>query len=434
MAGPTLLRQTAPMIVALGCAYLIAHFYRVSTGVIAPDLMNEVGLSAEALGALSSAFFFAFALAQIPVGVLLDRFGPRLVIPGVTVLAIIGAVIFALSHEALGLAIGRAFMGAGTAAVLMGTLVIGSRWFPPDRFGAVTSSFVALGTVGALLATTPLAFASDVLGWRGAFFGMAVLTLVAGAFVWLVVRDAPPGHPHFSRKPENLRAVWLGLGEVVRNRRLPYILAINSVTYGSTLTIVALWGGPYLTNVHGLDGVGRGNILLLATLGQVVGHVAYGQMDRWLDTRKWLIVGGACCFAIIFAILALVPQMPLWQVAALFTLMGMVSSYSSMITTHGRAIFPNHLVGRGMTTNNMSVFLGAAILQWLSGLVIGAALDAGLSEAEAFRVMFGFLAVLLVIGVSVYSRIDDAKPSADARRHAAELAARAAAAQAPKSS
>jgi predicted MFS family arabinose efflux permease len=249
---------------------------------------------------------------------------------------------------------------------------------------------------------------------------------VAGIFVWLTVRDAPPGHPYFSRKPEDLRAVWLGLGEVIRNRRLPYIIAINSVTYGSTLTIVALWGGPYLTNVHGLDGVGRGNILLLATIGQVVGHLAYGRMDRWLDTRKWLIVGGASCFIVIFATLALVPHLALWQVALLFTLMGTVSSYSSMITTHGRTIFPDRLVGRGMTTNNMSVFLGAAILQWLSGLVIGAALDAGLSEGQAFRVMFAFLAVLLAIGLSIYSRIDDAKPSADARRHAAELAARAA--------
>ncbi len=426
-----MLRQTAPMIVALGCAYVVAHFYRVSTGVIAPDLVTEVGLSAEALGALSSAFFFAFAFAQIPVGVLLDRFGPRLIVPGVTVFAIIGALIFALSHEALGLAIGRAFMGAGTAAVLMGTLVVGSRWFPPDRFGAVASSFVALGTVGALLATTPLAFASDVLGWRGAFFAMAVLTLLAGIFVWFTVRDAPPGHAYFSRKPEDLRAVWLGLGEVIRNRRLPYIIAINSVTYGSTLTIVALWGGPYLTNVHGLDGVGRGNVLLLATIGQVVGHLAFGRMDRWLDTRKWLIVGGAVCFALVFLVLALAPQLVLWQVAALFTLMGLVSSYSSMITTHGRTIFPDRLVGRGMTTNNMSVFMGAAILQWLSGLVIGAALDAGLSQSEAFRVMFGFLAVLLAIGVSIYSRVDDAKPSADARRHAAELAARAAQTEKP---
>ncbi len=426
MAEQSVLRQTAPMIVALGCAYVVAHFYRVSTGVIAPDLVTEVGLSAEALGALSSAFFFAFAFAQIPVGVLLDRFGPRLVVPGVTVFAIIGSLIFALSHEALGLAVGRAFMGAGTAAVLMGTLVIGSRWFPPDRFGAVASSFVALGTVGALLATTPLAFASDLLGWRGAFFAMAVLTLVAGILVWFTVRDAPPGHAYFSRRPEDLRAVWLGLGEVIRNRRLPYIIAINSVTYGSTLTIVALWGGPYLTNVHGLDGVGRGNVLLLATIGQVVGHLAFGRMDRWLDTRKWLIVGGAVCFILVFLALALVPQLALWQVAALFTLMGLVSSYSSMITTHGRTIFPDRLVGRGMTTNNMSVFLGAALLQWLSGLVIGAALDAGLSQSEAFRVMFGFLAVLLAIGVSIYSRVDDAKPSADARRHAAELAARAA--------
>jgi MFS family permease len=414
------LRRAVPIIAGLIAVYLLAHFYRVSTGVIAPDIMADTGIGPEAMGGLSSAFFFAFAFSQIPFGILLDRYGPRRVVPAVASLAAIGAFVFASSDGVTGLTIGRALMGVGTAPVLMGSLVVGARWFPPDRFAAVASFFVAMGTLGALMATTPLGAVAEFAGWRGAFYIMGFVTLGCAAVAYLVVRDAPPGHPYYSRTPETLDKVARGLGEVLRNPQLKFVIAINSVGYAAVLAITALWGGPYLSEVYGLEPIARGNVLLLMTFGQVLGHLVYGRLDRILDTRKGLIVFGAMASITILLVLALSPGMPLWLLTGLFVLLGLISGYTVIITTHGRAIFPERLVGRGMSTNNTSVFLGAAVVQSLTGLLIGAfETETGAPSETGFRVMFGFLAALQIVALIVYSRAQDPKPSEDAARQAA---------------
>ncbi len=418
--APSNLRRALPIIAGLCAIYVLAHFYRVSTGVIAPDIMAETGLGPEAMGGLSSAFFFSFALFQIPVGILLDRFGPRRVVPTLLVLAVAGALIFALSNTATGLTIGRALMGMGTASILMGSLVVATRWFPPDRFAAVASFFVAMGTLGALLATTPLAAVSEVVGWRSSFFLMAGVTSIFGVIAFAVVRDAPPGHAYYARRPEGFAEVVRGLGEVLRNPQLKYIVAVNSVGYAAVLAITALWGGPYLAEVHGLGPVGRGNVLLLMTLGQVLGHLIYGRLDRILDTRKRLVVFGVVVSITLLLALALLPGLPLWVVASIFVLFGFVSGYTVIITTHGRAIFPEHLVGRGMTTNNTSVFLGAAIVQGATGALIGGFMtESGETPEVAYRAMFGFLAALQIVALMIYSRSRDVRPSDDIARKAA---------------
>lgn len=364
---------------------------------------------------------FAFALFQIPVGILLDRFGPRMVVPALLVFAVAGAFVFAMSSTATGLTIGRAMMGMGTASILMGSLVVATRWFPPDRFAAVASFFVAMGTLGALLATTPLAAISEAVGWRSAFYLMGGVTLVFGVVAFSVVRDAPPGHAYLQRRPESLRQVVHGLGEVLRNSQLKYIVAVNSVGYGAVLAITALWGGPYLAKVYGLEPIGRGNILLLMTLGQVVGHLTYGRLDRILDTRKNLIVFGVAVSIALLTVLALVPNLPLWAVTTIFITFGIASGYTVIITTHGRAIFPERLVGRGMTTNNTSVFLGAALIQGITGAIIGSfPTEFGETPAVAYRAMFGFLAAVQIIALLIYSQAKDVRPSDDMARQSSD--------------
>jgi predicted MFS family arabinose efflux permease len=200
--------------------------------------------------------------------------------------------------------------------------------------------------------------------------------------------------------------------EVLRNRQLPYVFVVNSVAYPSVVTIAGLWGGPYLSDVHGLGPVERGNVLLIMTLGMVVGHLTYGRLDRVFDTRKWLIVFGSLSSLVLFVLLASVPALTLWQVTVVFTLLGMLTSYSSLITTHGRAIFPEHLVGRGMTTNNMSVFLGAAAFQWLSGWVIGLHAPMGSPPPiAAYQAMFAVIGGIHLVSVLIYLRARDVKPS-----------------------
>ncbi len=412
MKGSTRSRAAARIVASLCAAFIVSQFYRSSTAVIAPELIRDMGLSAEALGGLTGIFYLTFAVAQVPVGVLLDRFGPRRTVAGLLGFAGGGALVFAAAQTPWALTLGRALMGLGCAGVFMGSLVVCARWYAPDRFATVAAVILSVGGTGNLFSTTPLALAAEAVGWRGAFVGMAAITAALCALVWVVVRDAPPGHPYHARRPESLGQTIRGLREVLTNPRLPYILAISFVAYPAVATVLGLWAGPYLNDVYGLDAVDRGNVLLMATGAMVIGTLCYGPLDRVFDTRKRIVVCGALITAAVLAALALAPALALWQAAALLVALGGFGIYAVMIIAHGRAIFPERLVGRGITVVNFANFSGVAVMQMAAGLIVGAfpATDGAAPEA-AYRLVFGFLAATIVLALMFYARAADAKPS-----------------------
>ena len=186
-------RQALQIFLVLCGAYVASQFYRVANAAIAPELMTELELSAEAMGGITGLFFFAFAAAQIPTGVLLDRYGARLTMTALFLVAVLGSFIFAVANGGLLLAIGRILLGVGCAAGLMGAMVVIARWYPEDRFARLSALLFVIGGGGTLLATTPLAWAVEIIGWRGAFLGMAGLTGFFSVLLFLFVRDGPPG-------------------------------------------------------------------------------------------------------------------------------------------------------------------------------------------------------------------------------------------------
>src|SRR6476660_1719679 len=195
-------RRGLIIVTTLATAYVASHFFRASNVTIGLDLMRDLAIGPEALGALTGAFFFGFAAMQIPCGFFFDRYGPRRTVVGMLILATIGGVVFTLAPTWPILLTGRALMGAGFGVMLVGSMVVISRWFPPDRFSTFTAMVLSIGLLGNLAATTPLAWASQAIGWRGVFGAAVVFTALGTIAVWLVVRDAPPGHPFLARTPE----------------------------------------------------------------------------------------------------------------------------------------------------------------------------------------------------------------------------------------
>ena len=399
-------RATATRInVVLCAAYVASQFYRVANATIAPELMADLALSAEAMGAITGIFFLTFAAAQIPAGVLLDRFGPRYTMSGLFVIAVLGAVVFAMADSALALGIGRGLMGLGCAAGLMGSMVAFSRWYPADRFASLSATLFVVGGAGTLLGTTPLAWGAEVVGWRGAFVAMAILTAVFAVLLYAVVRDAPPGHSATEDPPETWPQIGRGLRDVMANIELWRVSAIQFVGYATVLTVIGLWAGPYLTDVHGLDPVDRGNVLLLLNVAALLGVLVYGRIDHYVPVRKWLIVTGALLAAAVLGILALLPKHDFWPAIILLTAFTVVGSYVMLNHAHARAILPDHLVGRGLTFQNLAVFLGISILQSASGLIVGAFEGSATATPEtAYRAVFAFLAVCLIIAAAIFSR------------------------------
>lgn len=407
-------RRAIVILLALGIGYVASQFYRSFMAVITPELMRELDLSAEITGALSGTFFFVFALAQIPVGMALDRFGGRLVNAALLTVAVAGALLFALADGAAGLMAARALMGIGVAGSLIGAYVVLGRWYAPDRFATVGSVLVSVGMVGTVLATSPFAALVGWIGWRGSFVIAAAVTAGLALLVLAVVRDAPPGHGFHARRRESLGEALSGLGEVLRNPNLPYLFVLQLFLYSSMMTIMGLWGGPYLNDVHGLAPGPRGDVLFAMATAILVGNLCYGPADRFFDTRKGIVLSGGWCTVALFAVLAAVPGLALWQAASLLTAIGIVSAFMSTLHAHGRAIFPDRLVGRGMTVLNMAVVLGTAIAQTVSGWIIGAFADGtGPVPEIAYRLMFGYLGAALACALIVYSRVPDVRPSQD---------------------
>jgi predicted MFS family arabinose efflux permease len=414
---PFPLRRGLIIVATLATAYVGSHFFRAANVTIGLDLMRDLAIGPEALGALTGAFFFGFAAMQIPCGLLFDHFGPRLTVVGMLILATTGAAIFALAPTWPVLLTGRVLMGAGFGVMLIGSMVVISRWFPPDRFSTLTAMVLSIGLVGNLVATTPLAWASQAIGWRAAFGAVVVFIALATIAVWLIVRDAPPGHPFLARTPESPRQMLQGLIEVLGNPRLRPILAMNFCNYACVFTVQGLWGGPYLREVHGFTPIEAGNVLLAAVITYQFGIVAFGPLDRRLDTRKWIAIGGTLAIVCSMAVLALTSSAPVWVPVGAILCMGFFAASSTMVMTHGRGVIPDRLIGRGMATINTCVMLGVACMQTFSGIVVGSfePLADGARSESAYRALFGVLTVVLIAAVAIYSRSRDIKPSEEMR-------------------
>ncbi|HCO89365.1 MAG TPA: MFS transporter [Alphaproteobacteria bacterium] len=400
-------------LVAVLCgAYMISQFLRSSTGVIAPELSRDLQLAPGGLGVLSGAFFFSFALAQIPVGLMLDRYGARNSMVVLMIFAIVGCVIFARADGLLGLGSGRVMMGVGCACLLMGPLMIYTRWFPADRFATLSGIQIAAGTLGVLLATTPLAAVSEWIGWRGAFWALAVITALMALLVLGTVRNAPAQELQPPRPRESLLQSMRGLGAVLRNPALPYIFALQFVAYGAMISVLGLWGAPFLNDVYGLDGPGRGNILLLMSIAVALGMLFWGPLDRRMNSRKRPILLGGAGSASALLLLALAPGSGLVPITGLFIILGFCNGYTAISLAHGRSIFPDALVGRGITLLNMGNMAGAGLLQFLAGLIIGQFVPPGApAPVAAYQLVFGFLALSLIAALLFYRRIADCPPN-----------------------
>ncbi len=406
-------RRGLTIVATMAIAYVASHFFRASNVTIGLDLMRDLEIGPEALGVLTGAFFFGFAAMQIPCGLFFDHFGPRKTVVGMLVLATVGGMIFTLAQNWPMLLAGRVLLGAGFGVMLIGSMVVISRWFPPDRFSTLAATVLSIGLLGNLAATTPLAWASEVIGWRPVFAAAVVFTALATISVWLIVRDAPSGHPFLTRAPESPRQMLQGLVEVLREPRLKPILALNFCNYACTFTVQGLWGGPFLREVHGLGSIAAGNVLLAAVVAYQIGMLVFGPLDRRLDTRKWIAVAGSLVIVTLLAVLALVRQPPTWLPVVAICCIGFFSASSTMVMTHGRGIFPDRLIGRGIATMNTAVMLGVACMQTLSGFIVGAfePLPGGARTETAYCALFAVLAVVLSVAVAIYSRSADVKPS-----------------------
>ena len=389
-----------PLVATLISIYIVSQFLRNSIGVIAPNLADDLGLSPAEIGLLSSTFFFTFAAVQIPVGMALDRFGPRLCLVVGAAITVVGAVVFASAASPSVLILGRALLGLGTAGSLVASLAVYARRFPPDRFATITGLHVGIGTVGTLLATAPLAFSTATIGWRGSFLVVGAFTLVLGMLIAVVIKDDVPT----CGRRETLRESLSGILAVLRTPSVGRLFVMHLVVYSSFGLIVGLWGGPYLAHIYGYGLEERGVFLLIPALTQIFGSLLWGPTDRLAGSHKLPVLIGAGTTAAALVYLALAGTLSPFMLVVWFAAFGFLSAYGPVLIAHGKALFSPHQVGRGLTVLNMGSMGGTFLSQTVSGIVIGLFPTApdGAYDLTAYRLVFGLQAVFILLACLVY--------------------------------
>jgi predicted MFS family arabinose efflux permease len=374
-----------------------SQFHRAAVGVVAPELAQDLGLGPAALGAANTAFFGALMVAQIPVGVFLDRIGPRRLVLWLTGLAVLGAAAQGLAQDGAQFLAARFLLGLGCGASFMAAVFLTGRWHQGAGLTRALSSIFAWSNLGILAAGAPLAVMSGWLGWRGAFLLSAVLMALTGLLWARFAADHPPDAPPRPRAPESLGQVLAGQVTVWATPGLPRILSLHTFAYAAMATLLALWAGPYLFEVHGLDAAGRGWVILAMGLTVPAGQLAVPPMERLLGRDAAVLASAGTVVGTLLA-LALWPGVPLTVAVALMMLCCFFSAYSILLVTQGRALFPEHLIGRGVTTVNLAQVLGSALLPALVGWAVG---FVGAGEA-GYRAGFGLMALCLIGGMAGY--------------------------------
>jgi MFS family permease len=382
---PLMLR--ARLIFVLCALHLfMSQLYRTTNAVLAPWLLNDLQLDTEGLGLLSAGFFYAFSLTQIPISIFLDRLGAKRLMIGLSFAGMAGAVLFSLAQGlGMGLA-GRLLLGVGMACNLMGPLKLLTEWFPPSAFATVSGLLYAIGTLGNIVAATPLVLLVEQLGWRLSFqviIGLHLLLTLA--LVW-VVQDRPPGKS-IQALPAGTASTRGNLGLLMRSRDYWIISAGTFVRYGTHAALQTLWAGPLLMEALGFSPLQAGNILLAMNIGLILGGPFWGVVsDRAFRTPKWVVAGGLLLLGLTtLGLRALPPGTGVFAAGAVFLLFGIASASGMHVYAHIKALVPKEMAGAAMSGTNFFTMMGPAV--FLQGL--GIAMQTLYPEASRGPEAFG---------------------------------------------
>lgn len=376
--------------------YFLSYLLRNANAVISPELRGDLGLTAADLGLLTSAYLLAFGAFQLPLGILLDRYGPRRVEAALLLICAAGCALFAAGTALPQLAVARALIGLGVSACLMASFKAFSLWFPIERQASLNAAIMAAGGLGALAASSPLGALLPVLGWRGIFYALAALALIVAALIFTT-----PDKPAAAGR-ESLRQQLAGLAGIFGSRAFWRFAPQTALIVGGFMALQGLWAVPWLMTVEGLTREQAAFHLSLMAGAMLVGFLGIAffvqRLARaGLPPARLLALGMAGgLLATLGIVLGIGPGWLLWPV------LGLVFSVGNLAYALLSQQFPLALAGRANTALNLGAFVGAFGIQWLFGVAVDAGQAAGLAAPDAFRASLAGLLVMQAAGWGWY--------------------------------
>lgn len=387
------------MLLALVSGFALSQAFRTITAIMATGLQAEFGLSAQALGVFAGTFAFAFGTMQLFMGIAIDFWGIRRTLLVAFPMAIAGAALSAVATGYSMLLLGQVLIGVGCAPAFLVCTVFIARYFAPSRFAAVSGAAMGVGGLGMLFTGTPLAWLVEQSSWRWGFGVLAGLAALAWALIFWKVREPQAAHAGTATHatPESLGQTVRGFGALFLLPHTVGILLLALMTYASMLSLRGLWLGPLLIDRHGYTLVASGHVATAMSLVSLFSPAFFGRMDPGPGTRRRWLIGFTVLMAALFA------AMGVWQLAWLDVAgplaVGVLSGYIVLQYADVRSSYPAAMTGRAMSVFTMALFLGVALMQWITGVAASTAKAQG---AEPYAVVMFTIAGMLALGAAAF--------------------------------
>ena len=385
----------------LALGYAVSYFFRNANAIIEGDLVKEISLGPSELGLLTSVYFISFATFQLPLGVFLDRYGPRKTESFLMLFAALGAFIFSQASSLSGLILGRLLIGLGVSACLMGAFKAYVMWFPAKRLSMINGFQMVAGGVGALAATIPLQSALSIIDWRGVIIGLTIISMFTSLCIWFFL----PEQKCADEKLPLLRLQFKEIGQVFRSLIFWSIAPLAAISSGTNLAIHGLWKKPWLRDVAGINQNDSSELLFAMTLALIGGFLILGILAERLSIFFSIDPIKISVFGMIIYMFLQAVMVYDYKINPFFLviLLGFFGS-SSILVYAGYAIkFPRNLSGRVSTMLNFLVFFGAFVLQWGIGAIIQMWPTDELGyDPESYKVAIGILVFFQVVGLIWY--------------------------------
>ena len=391
--APSSLFLVSRIFLPFALGYYLSYLLRTVNAVISPDLTRELGLTAADLGLLTSTYFFAFGLAQIPVGIALDRYGPPRVEAALLLITALGGALFATGDSLPTLASARGLIGLGVAACLMAGLKGFTLWFPREKLASMTGYIMSCGALGAVTASAPLEAALPFLGWRGAFWVVAALAAGIAALIFLAMPEKDEG-----THGVDLQSALRGVTEVLSAGRFWSFSGQSAFFTGGFMALQGLWAVPWLMEVNGYSRSVAADHLFWLNVGMLAGQLSIGTWATRLAARgitplRLMQVGLFLTMVVEGLIIA-----EAGSTLVLWCVLGIVSATGAQMYGVVAGLFPLHLTGRVTTSINLMAFIGAFVVQWGLGGLLDGLRAGGMGGVDALRVAF-----LILLGAQILS-------------------------------
>ena len=387
-------RQAISVFFVFAFGYFISCLLRAITATLSPVLTSEFNLLAADLGLLAGGYFLGFACMQIPLGYLLDKYGPKKIVTSFLLIALIGIISFALAKSFSGLLISRILIGVGVSACLMAPLTGYRIWYAENQQQRANSWMLMVASLGFLSSTLPVQLLLPSFGWRWIFGGIALLTLLS---ILLMLLFIPNWDFNKNRVSENSDKTG-SLSDVWKNRFFISVIPMGLFNYGGLMAIQTLWAGPWMIRVSGYTPLESATGLFWINVTMLISFFLWGYFLPKINSigfsaTRILKLGLPVGFLVMLTIIILGPKAGAFHIT-----MFILSSIFLSVTQPAVGLsFAGHSAGKALTSFNLLIFAGTFVMQWLMGFVIDIVKSLGHSEIFAFKSAFSVFLILSII-------------------------------------